>query len=137
MRITAAQTQAIVIAAVKSGRIPPSRRDYWAGRIKAGGRAGGQALAELAALYPVPPDPRRQGAAALPEGDDLYALIYPEEDPERGCAALEAYRCGRDQAADRWARSHTPPPGGEMRAAAPGAAAYTDEQLYRALFGGG
>jgi hypothetical protein len=81
--------ETIVGRAVASGRIPPWRAEYWAGQIRAGGAAGGQAIISL--LEAVPAEPKvvaawRRGPRAArkpspaPEvsaEDALYASLYP------------------------------------------------------------
>jgi hypothetical protein len=74
---------AIVDAAQRAGKFHPRSRDRWIARVAAGGRTGGQAVAQLLAMAPGAPGP---GAAAAgkprpltdDELDQLYQQLYPD-----------------------------------------------------------
>ena len=90
MWFTDDQIARMATGAVASGRIPPWRREYWAGQISSGGPAGAQAIVSLlsAVRQPAPVvaawarDPRSaQAARPAPPRDpaeELYRSVYPD-----------------------------------------------------------
>lgn len=130
MTMTTRQAAQLVDGAIASGRTPPWRRNYWLGRIMAGGPVAAQAVTQLVQLAPASPDviaswdrdPRTRRARAgglatagppQPSDDELYSALHPTNE----LAAVWVERRARDQERRAQAAGVAPSPLPDLTAA--------------------